>query len=382
MPDNTITGREPRLSTRHSQAGQRRLTLRGLGTLLNLLPPDAVSLEAIAAALRSSDFFVRYNAAILLGKRGDRDARLVLQDVLATGDAPARASAARQLHHFTWFAAEPLIRQALQDSDSRVREGVVYALCDMHDLNAYRLLAEALRDEADTVRGAAAWGLRSRRDPAAIPVLEVIVTRAADPDVRIKALEGLGATELRDALPVVRAAMADPDPDVKYAATLSLIELAGEACLSDLARAIRHADRAARAPLLRAFFHGTNYMAIDVARSPAVEALLDALEIAMQDSLPQTRMAVAWPLAWIAHPRASTLLMQAYDREQDEEVKAHLVRVAVALMSEASEEILRDALQSSSGVVRDAAELVRLASGHHRVDESHPLAGRGPIWTR
>ena len=48
-PDTTtiitaITGREPRLAT--SKQGQRRLSLRRLATMINVLPPEAISLEA------------------------------------------------------------------------------------------------------------------------------------------------------------------------------------------------------------------------------------------------------------------------------------------------------------------------------------------------
>jgi len=349
--------------------------------MLNLLPPQAISLEAAEAALRSQDFFVRYTAARLLGRRGDRDARLVLQTVIAEGDAPARASAARELHGFSWFAAEPIVRQALSDSDSRVREGAVYALCDMRDLNAYRLLAETLRDETDNVRAAAAWGLRERRDPAAVPVLEVVASRAADPDVRVMALEALGANETSEALLVVRAAMNDPVPEVKYAAVLSWLELAGEACLSEVSGVIQSTSGASRQHILRAFFHATNYLQIDVARSSAVDSVIGALGAALQDPLSEVRRAAAWPLAWIQDDRAALMLKEAYHREPDDETKAHFVRVAVGLMSPVAGAILQDALNDPSERVREMAELMRLASLQHRIDESLP-PGVGPIWKR
>jgi len=67
MTTITLTGREPRLT---HKKGHYRLSLRGLGTMLNVLPPEAISLEAAAAALGSKDFYVRYNAARLLRRRG------------------------------------------------------------------------------------------------------------------------------------------------------------------------------------------------------------------------------------------------------------------------------------------------------------------------
>lgn len=378
--DSTPAGREPRLAARHV-SGRRRLSLRGLGTMLNLLPPQAVSLEAAAAALRSRDFFVRYSAARLLARRGDREARLVLQSALVEAGAPARASAARELYSFSWFSAEPLIRQALDDEDTRVRQAAVYALCDMRNTQAYRLLAERLQNEDDDVRDAAAWGLRECRDPEAVLVLRVVVLRAAGPAVRVRALEALGANGSPEALPVARAQLEDPDADVKYAATLSWLELAGAASLPELAGVIQRESGLARQQVLRGFFHATNYLAIDVTRSSAIDAMLDALECAARDDLPGARQAAAWPLAWIRHERAARILRAAYEAEPDETVKAHIVCVAVGLMSEAAGEILADALQSESASVREAAERMQLAARHRRVEETPPPS-EGPLWRR
>jgi HEAT repeat protein len=285
------------------------------------------------------------------------------------------------LHSFSWFSVETLVRRALDDPDARVRQSVVYAMCDMRSVSAYGVLAERLRDEADSVRDAAAWGLRECRDPEAVPVLSVVAVCAREPMVRVHALEALGANGSAEALPVVRAQVADPEPDVKYAATLSWLELAGEACLAELAAVVKRESGAARQQVLRGFFHATNYLAINVAGSTAIDALLDALDSAVQDASPDARKAAVWPLAWIAHERAACLLKRAYRDEADDMVKAHCVRVAVSLMSEAGVEIFEDALRSDRRAVRDAAELVRAAAHFRRVDEQ-PVAGEGPIWKR
>jgi HEAT repeat protein len=354
-----ITGREPRLA--RGKQGQYRLSLRGLGTMLNVLPPDKISLEAAAAALRSRDFFVRYNAARILRRRGDRDARLILHEALNTGDVPTRASVARELYGFTWFSAEPLLRQALKDHDARVRECAVYALCDLRDLNGYRLLVEVLQHETDDVRAAAAWGLRNCQDIEAVPALQAVLL-ADDPDVRVQGLEALGANDTSQALPVVRLALDDPEPDVKYAATLSLIELQSEASFREVAQLIKTTNGVTRQSILRGFFHATNYLLIDVGKSRDVGIIIDALEEALLDPMPPARLAAIWPLAWMRHPRAPIILKRAYDVEQDSETKARIVRIAFNLMSEASKDILRDALHSDDEQVREAAEQVRLTS--------------------
>jgi HEAT repeat protein len=213
----SITGREPRISSSYGvKRGWQRLSPRRLGTLLNVLPPHAIALDAAAEMLHHDDFYVRYNAARLLGERGDRDARLIMQRALDSGSGPTRASVARQMHRFSWYAAEPLIRQALKDEDERVREGAVYALCDLRELAAYQLLAAIMPGETDAVRAAAAWGLRNCQDSAAVPVLAAVLD-SGDPDVRIKAIEALSGSRTAEAVPVVTDALHhDPDHEVVY----------------------------------------------------------------------------------------------------------------------------------------------------------------------
>ena len=355
-----LTGREPRLASASASGGQQRLSLRRLATMVNILPPDAISLEAAAEMLRNDEFFVRYNAAKMLGRRGDRAARLLVEEALSKGAAPTRASVARHLYGFSWFSAEPLIRMALSDDDPRVREGAIY---DLRELNAFQLMIEALADETDDVRGAAAFGLRDCQDAAAVPVLKTVLM-ADDPEVRIKALEALGTNDTPQARPVVREAMNDPDPEVKYAATLSLLELAGEGWLQELSGIIGRTSGVTLQQVLRGFFHATNYLKIDVAHSSAADLLIDALETALLDDLPETRVAVIWPLAWMRHERTPRVLRQAYFREADSTVKAQMVHVIANLMrdntgagdgAQVADLILQDALGSADDIVQNAA---------------------------
>lgn len=355
----TTTGREPRLSTTFGEKGQRRLSIMGLANSLNLLPANAISLPALAEALRSEAFFVRQSAAKKLSERGDREARLMMNKMLIEEPtAPTRASIARHLYGFSWFSAEPMIQQAFKDTDVRVREAVAYALCDFHELAAYQLLAKKLENEADEVRMAAAWGLRDCQDIAALPCLESVL-KAHDPEVRVKGLEALGGTELPEALPVVRDMLNDPEPDVKYAATLSLIELAGDNCFQELSGMIGRTKGETLKQVLRGFFHATNYLKIDIGTAKASELLIDALEIALFDTAPDVRMAAIWPLAWTKHGRAPSILRRAYLQEFDPEVKAHILRVVVNLNEEVGASILDDALGSKLAPVKAMADRLK-----------------------
>jgi HEAT repeat protein len=352
----TLTGREPRLT---HKKGHYRLSLRGLGTMLNVLPPEAISIDAAAAALRNKDFYVRYNAARLLRRRGDRDARVIMEEALTNGEAPTRASVARELYGFSWFSAEPLLRRALNDADERVHECAIYALSDLREMRGYQLMVEVLPAEPDHVKAAAAWGLHNCQDPEAVPVLKVALT-AHDPEIRVKVLEALGANDTPEALPVVHEALDDPELEVKYAATLSLIELQSDASFPEVAHLIETSAGLTRQQILRGFFHATNYLALDVAQTPEADNVLDALENALLDPLPAARLAAVWPLAWIRHPRSPQILKYAYKTEPDAETKGRMVKIAFNLMSEAREEILLDAAQSKVEAVRDAAEQIRI----------------------
>jgi HEAT repeat protein/actin-like ATPase involved in cell morphogenesis len=348
------TGREPWPSSQ-SQPGRHRLSLRGLASILNLLPPESISLDAVTAALHSADCTARYSAAEQLSRRGDRDARRIMQQVLETGTAPERASVAYHLHRLSWFGAEPLLRRALQDEDERVRESAVFALCRISAQKAYDLLAEALPAEGDMVRMAAALGLDRCRDARAVPVLQIAL-QARDPKVQEMALESLGITGVPEALPIVRQAMGDPDLGVRYAATLSLLELAGENCFPELAGLILDSQGLERWCLLRGLFHATNYLHIDVARSSSAGVLIEALQVSLLDDLPETRVAAAMPLMRMDHEAAWAVLREAFRREEDGETKGRMLHYAVLLGSGVGDEFLQDALRSSDDHVRETAE--------------------------
>lgn len=367
-----ITGREPRLGVGVQQGGFWKLSPRRLATLLNILPPDAVSLPAMAAALHHDNFGVRYNAAHALSRRGDRDARLVMQEALRQGNPRTRASIARHLSGFSWHSAKDLIAVALQDEDARVREGAVYAMCDFIEAEAYASLAEFLAHEPhDDVRLAAAVALRDRQDPAAVPVLAAVMG-ATDPDVRIQALRSLGANLTRPAQAVVLAAIRqDGEAEVVYEATLSLMELAEEQAVPMILEVLHAATGDYRAALIRGLFHASNYMVINLATCAESETLLDALGQSLTD--PIAREDAVWPLAWIQHETAHDLLWRAYADSTDLVFKGHVMRVAWALMSPVWEAIYADAREHAD--LADYAET--LATTPSAEQDLHAPAGTG-----
>ena len=351
--DQKLTGSEPSL-VRREKAGFR-LSLNGLASMLNLLPPDQISVEALTAAMRSDECMARFNAAEILSRRADRDARLVFEEILATGEAHQRASAAQHLYRFSWFTAEPLYRKALNDPDPRAREAAVFALCKMRLPEAYALVTEILKTGNDAMLSSAVWGLYNRPDPAAVPVLAVAL-QAHNPEIRALALEVLGATETPAAIPVVKSLLNDPDPEVLYAATLSWVELAREACFAELAGWIERARGWERRWILRGFFHASNYMGIETGSAPDAVVLINALDTALCDDLPEARLAAFLPLAWIRHPLAETALLAGFRREPDSNVQAHMLTAAAHLMSPCAATLLDESIHSPDLLVRQTAE--------------------------
>jgi len=323
----TLTGREPQLVQSTAIKGKQRLSLRRLSGMLSTISPDSVSLEAAVQMLQSEDHYVRFSAAELLGKRADRETRLALQHLLQTADTPVRASIARHLYYFSWFVAEPLFQQTFTDPDLRVHESAIYALCNLRDLNAFQLLLEVLPNEPDDIKVAAAWGLNDCQDPAAVPVLEIVLA-ADDPEVRVKALESLGATSAISAVPIVSQTLHnDPDPEAVYAAALTLVELAGEESLAELAQAITAKTGEHRHQLIRGMFHATSYRHIDILAAPAADQLIDALAVALGDESADIRVAAVYPLAWMGGERPLSLARQAVEREEDTIVKDQMSHI-------------------------------------------------------
>ena len=352
-----VNRREPALAST-PQRSEQRLSLRRLGTLLNLLPPEAISLSAVEEALKSDQFYVRYEAASLLARRGGRDARLLYERLLKTGSGPQRAAMARHLHHFSWFTAEPLLRQSLDDPDRRVREAAVYALCETAALPAYNLLQNALQTpDSETLKSAAAWGLARRPSPDALPAYRAILT-AADPEVRAQALELLAAAGDPTALPAVISALDDPEPDVQYAAALSWIELENEGCFPALADRMKTAPGPARRVLILALFHATNYLGIRIAHSSTAGTILDALQICLNDPDPEIRMTAFKTLAWTQDPRAVPFLESACQAEIDPDLRLRCLYLASSLYPPVGTDLAHHLRSDPDAAVRALAEQI------------------------
>jgi HEAT repeat protein len=180
------------------------------------------------------------------------------------------------------------------------------------------------------------------------------VLTAHDPDVRIRALEVLSANNTSEAVQAVRTALQDQDAEVVYNAVLSLIELEGEGSIVEISQLLDKTED--MEPVLRGLFHATNYLHLPLAEHPAIDVLLDSLARAVIDPAPEARGAVVWILAWMRHEHATDLLKYAYYHEENRVVKTHMLRVTLALMNSACDELLDDALSSDDPILVETAQ--------------------------
>jgi hypothetical protein len=99
-------------------------------------------------------------------------------------------------------------------------------------------------------------------------------------------------------------------------------------------------------------------MGVECGSAPDVLVLIRALENALEDDLPQARLAAFLPLAWMRHPRADQALLTGFRHEADGDTQAHMLTAAVHLMSPAASALLEEARRSDVLLVRQTAEFL------------------------
>ncbi len=159
---------------------------------------------------------------------------------------------------------------------------------------------------------------------------------------------------------LVLRSLDDPVLAVRYAAGLSWLELCGTACLKDYAARIEQACGKDRQPLLRALFHASNYLGIELSAPDVLATLLPALLAALHDDHPATRLGATWPLAWMQHPQADEALRSAFAAEMDADAQAEMLYIIHSLSPKLGAELLLTAESSPAEVVQQMAARLRL----------------------
>jgi HEAT repeat protein len=217
---------------------------------------DAGLLDAFVQALHDTDPFVRRQAADALGDLEDARCRPILMRLLDDPDADMRYAAIQGLSAILDPSLVPALRDRIQDSDPYVRRTAVSSLARVDPQASRELLrsvasqdpdadvrydavsalgdepvhkdgdtlAAAARDRDPYTRRAGIGGLRQLRDQRYTTLL-IDLTRDSDDDVRYDAVGALGDTGGPGAVEALRAALDDPNGDVRQAAKWGLGDL-------------------------------------------------------------------------------------------------------------------------------------------------------------
>jgi HEAT repeat protein len=267
---------------------------------------------------------------------------------LSSRKAPSRAS-----------AIVDLVRYARADEATRAE--------------ALPRIERALRDEAPTVRAAAAVALGDLGASEALPAL-LICIEDADPYVRQMAINALGEIGDGRAAPRLLRALADERPEIRYQAIIAFPRVArddADGILAALERALSDADESVRYIALRIAEERADAGALD-ARSPVVASARRLVE----DPAAHVALAAAILLAKVGESEGRALLLRAIDPAgrwsrgpaREDENEAILVAGAVG-MKEAVPALERRAWGLGRLVVDTCAWSARIAlarMGHAR----------------
>jgi len=221
---------------------------------------DAVAMQAVVAATRSEHEAVRLAALAALGSLGDRSAVSLLLQAAARGDGTEKQVARRSLVRLRGDDVDAILMQSIGFGDANVRVELIRALAGRKATQAVPLLLKTARDNDEAVRREAiraVGALASESELLALVALAVMPKEAKDrPDIEqaieavfkrvedkdsqagllISALASaptaakptllrlLGKPATRRALGAVRAALRDPNADVRDAAVRTLSE--------------------------------------------------------------------------------------------------------------------------------------------------------------
>lgn len=187
---------------------------------------------------RTEDEEIRNHAAIQISVMGPllKDSQPLIDSLLkdiGSADAELRLHATFALGWEGNFqAAIPLIER-LYDSDDRVRQTAVNALCNLRDDRILPLLLERLEHGGSEQKHCILlnlWRFTAKRQEVIDVYLKCL--EHDDPDVRFDALACLGLlVEVRDPLEVYRELLKDPDRRIRGLAIKRLAEDAADAAM-------------------------------------------------------------------------------------------------------------------------------------------------------
>jgi HEAT repeat protein len=177
-------------------------------------------------ALQDPNPRIRTTAVESLGEMMPRGCVHPLIRALADPEAEVRATAALMLGKVHDPEAIGVLMKSLSDEDASVRGAAADALGQLGTLAAVRALTGAFVDDSEVVRLGIVKALSCIGDPTAAETL-ILALRDADSAVRREAAVGLGTIRHPSAIPALAKAVIEDDHGVRVAALIALGRLGG-----------------------------------------------------------------------------------------------------------------------------------------------------------
>ncbi len=183
---------------------------------------DPTAIPALIQRLGSeTDFFVRENIVWALVRMGDA-AVLPTIDVLQHGDAPVRYHAAHVLSKLGDRRAVAALIEALHDDDSMLSQKAAYALGSLRDVRALPALLELLGADGSEMRSTIHDAITAFGSAAVEPLSHRLGRDARTTAIRVEIVEILGSIGGAEAVAPLAAALQDQAWEVRFAAVNAL----------------------------------------------------------------------------------------------------------------------------------------------------------------
>lgn len=330
----------------------------------------------------------------ILGRIGDKDATLLLREVLINKDMDSvvRSEAARELAKIGKSTA-PLLIETLESEDSFVRVKTARALGEIRDKRAIPALATILENKQEylVTRSQSAEAIGNIGSKTAIPLLvKVLEDKHECLEIRTSVAEALGEIRNRAATPALLRMIHNRDEysDVRRSAIEAIVKIGDREAVPDLIACLE--DKKIQVSLVRALGEMKDRRAVSVliemlkqkpkdyyteksgARRDAAAALgkmgdkqaVPMLIEALKDKDDYVRWYAAVALGRISDKRAVPALIKAYDIAGEEPVDlsipSHAITEALKRIGKPAIPYLVKALKSKNKNARIvAAEVLK-----------------------
>lgn len=266
-----------------------------------------------------------------------------LQRLLRSPRETMRVEALQQLDSLTTAQRLTLLIPASEDPSPAVRRAAVRALERCRHQRVAVVLAARLRDADEHVRADAVAALARLDGPRYLAEISALVRHDPAAAVRVRAVAGLGTIRAPSALPVMIAALSDPQAAVREQAAIAVEALAD----ASLPARLRETATSEHAPTRRLVMRL-------LGRYGSEEEAINMLMAGLRDPDPLVRGQAAIGLGYRQAKSALPALMQA-TADADDHVRGTAAYALGRLRDSTARPALRRLLNDESAAVRAVA---------------------------